>query len=92
MEEVAEKFKESRISLSTGQTKPSKANLFGQAKPSADQHDVYDGDGNRRYVTFAFVMATDRNGTVREREEFKIPGMTRQEWIRVQGKRYTLPF
>jgi hypothetical protein len=43
-------------------------------------------------VTFAFIMATDRDGTVRGREDFKIPGMTRQEWIRAQGKRLTLPF
>jgi hypothetical protein len=92
MDEVVEKFEESRISLPIGQTKPGKANLFGQAEPSADRHDLYDGNGNRCYVTLAFVMARDRDGTIREREEFKIPGMTRQEWIRAQGKRYTLPF
>jgi hypothetical protein len=92
MDEVVERFEESRISLPTGQIKPGKANLFGQAEPSADRHDIYDGDGNRRYVMFAFVIATDRDGTVREREEFKIPGMTRQEGIRAQGKRFTLPF
>jgi hypothetical protein len=92
MDEVVERFEESRISLPTGQNKTGKANLFRQAKPSADQHDIYDGNGNRGYVTFAFVIATDRDGTVREREEFKIPGMTHQEWIRAQGKRFTLPF
>jgi hypothetical protein len=59
------------------QNKPGKANLFGQAEPSPDWHDVYDGEGHRGYVTLSFVMPTDKDGTVRGRERFRIPGMAR---------------
>jgi hypothetical protein len=58
------------------QNKPGKANLFGQAEPSPDRHDVYDGEGHRGYVTLSFIMPTNRDGTVRGRERFIIPGMT----------------
>jgi hypothetical protein len=46
-------------------------------EPSPDRHDVYDGKGHRGYVTLSFVMPTDRDGTVRGRERFRIPGMAR---------------
>jgi hypothetical protein len=59
------------------QNKPGKASLFGQAEPSPDRHDVYDGEGHRGYVTLSFVVPTDRDGTVRGRERFRIPGMAR---------------
>jgi hypothetical protein len=66
---------------------PKKFTWFGESPAGPRDDDPTDKDGHKCYATIAFVVAGRK-----QREQFKIPMMTTQEWIEINLKAFPLPF
>ena len=66
---------------------PKKFTWFGERPAGPGDDDPADKDGHKCYATIAFVVAGRK-----QREQFKIPMMTTQEWIEINLKAFPLPF
>jgi hypothetical protein len=67
---------------------------FGQTEADPASFNIRDKKGQRRYITFAYALAMNENEKIRPDVEvtFKIPGLSRVEWINTHGKAWPLPF
>jgi hypothetical protein len=67
---------------------------FGQTEADPRSFNIRDKKGHRRYITFAYALAMNENNKIRPDAEvtFKIPGLSRVEWINAHGKAWPLPF
>jgi hypothetical protein len=65
--------------------------FFGQVQPGEESTRLRDDDNQRRYATFPLFLATELDGGIRE-SIFRLPNMTREEWIHMQEKAFPLPF
>jgi hypothetical protein len=67
---------------------------FGQTKADLASFNIRDEKGHRRYITFAYALAMNENEKIRPDVQvtFKIPGLSRVEWINAHGKAWPLPF
>jgi hypothetical protein len=82
------------VRLTVGQTSSRFDTHFGQMEAEPTSINIRDKNGHRRYITIAYALAIDKNESVRLDAEvsFKIPGLSRVEWINAQGKAWPLPF
>jgi hypothetical protein len=62
---------------------------FGQTEADPTSFNIRDENSHRRYITFAFALAMNKNKTM---VTFKIRGLSRVEWIHAHGKAWPLPF
>jgi hypothetical protein len=67
---------------------------FGQTEADPTSFNIRNENGNRRYITFAYALAMNKNEKIRPNADvtFKIPGLSLVEWINAHRKAWPLPF
>jgi hypothetical protein len=86
-------MKAAALSMSSMATFSRRDTHFEQTEADPTSINIRDETCHRRYITFAYTLAMDKSKSVRPDAEvaFKIPGLSRVEWINAHRKAWPLP-